>query len=180
MLGELTRLIDYYFVLGVGPEANQAEIKSAYRRAALANHPDRGGDAIKMKAINAAYEVLGDLERRAEYDQELARTWWAAQTWAQAANRRAAQPPPPPPPPPWVSGRWQAQTARRPPKPAPAPWRYWPVRLVLWLAVAVYCWLAYSFVLDGPWGLLALIPVSGWYVLGAAKVYDAAEDLFLR
>ena len=48
-------------VLGVGPGATWAEIKSAYRRLALQHHPDRpGGDAAMFRKIQAAYEVLED------------------------------------------------------------------------------------------------------------------------
>jgi hypothetical protein len=172
-------VIDYYYILGARPEASRAEIKAAYRQAALANHPDRGGDAAVMKRINAAYEVLSDPVRRAAYDRDLARAWGAAEMWAQSANRQAARPAPPPPPPPWATGKWQTQTSRRPPRPAPAPWRHWPVRCVLALLVALFCYLVYSAALSGPWGLLLMVPASGWYFIAAYWVYDKVDDLFL-
>lgn len=63
---------DYYEVLGVGKSASETEIKSAYRKLALRYHPDRNkesGSTEKFKEINAAYEVLGNSEKRKMYDQ---------------------------------------------------------------------------------------------------------------
>merc|ERR1712147_296242 len=64
---------DHYKVLGVAPSATPDEIKKAYRKAALSNHPDRNPDnkekaEQKIKEINAAYECLGDEKKRKEYD----------------------------------------------------------------------------------------------------------------
>lgn len=89
-------MIDYYFVLGLQSGASAAEIKQAYWRAARTHHPDMGGDHRKMQAVNAAFEVLSDPGRRAEYDQELARAWGRAEErarphgQAQSAPRRQA------------------------------------------------------------------------------------------
>lgn len=174
------RLVDHYYILGIQPKASAAEIKAAYRRAALTHHPDRGGDDGAMKRINAAYEVVGDPDRRAAYDRELARAWEAAQGWAEDANRMAAQPSTPPPRPPWATGKWPTQTTRRPPRPAPAPWRHWVVRSVGWAGVAGYGYLIYSAALAGPWGWVALALGSWWYAMAAWWVYDVADDLFLR
>ncbi len=64
---------DYYEVLGVARGASQEEIKKAFRRLARQYHPDANKDdpnaAEKFKEINEAYEVLGDPEKRARYDQ---------------------------------------------------------------------------------------------------------------
>ncbi len=64
---------EYYDLLGVSQEADQKEIKSAYRKLALKYHPDRNpGDSEaeeKFKEINEAYAVLGDEEKRAHYDR---------------------------------------------------------------------------------------------------------------
>jgi curved DNA-binding protein CbpA len=62
----------YYDVLGIGPGATQEEIRVAYRRQAWQHHPDRGGSPAFMVAINNAWDVLRDPERRADYDIELA------------------------------------------------------------------------------------------------------------
>ena len=64
---------DYYSVLGVGPEASAKEITRAYRKLARELHPDKNpGDTAaeeRFKAVSAAYDVLGDEARRAEYDE---------------------------------------------------------------------------------------------------------------
>lgn len=63
---------DYYKVLGVSPDADDKAIKSAYRRLARKYHPDvskEPGAEEKFKAANEANEVLGNKERRAEYDR---------------------------------------------------------------------------------------------------------------
>jgi curved DNA-binding protein len=64
---------DYYKILGVQKDANADEIKKAYRKLALKYHPDRNKDdknaEEKFKEINEAYQVLGDKEKRAHYDQ---------------------------------------------------------------------------------------------------------------
>lgn len=67
---------DYYETLGIEPGAGEAEIKTAYRRLARKYHPDvskEKGAEERFKAINEAYEVLRDKDKRAEYDQLRAR-----------------------------------------------------------------------------------------------------------
>ena len=61
---------DYYQTLGVNKTASQEEVKQAYRKLAHQHHPDKkGGDEKKFKEINEAYQILGNKEKRAQYDQ---------------------------------------------------------------------------------------------------------------
>jgi molecular chaperone DnaJ len=60
---------DYYKILGVSNGASEDEIKKAFRRLAHEHHPDKGGDPGKFKDVNEAYQVVGDKEKRAKYDQ---------------------------------------------------------------------------------------------------------------
>lgn len=91
---------DYYAALQVRPSASAEEIERAYRRLARANHPDllrgvsqgsrqRAEDALK--GINRAHRVLGDRERRREYDRQ--------RRGAAPATKATPQRPSPPRPP---------------------------------------------------------------------------------
>jgi curved DNA-binding protein len=60
--------MDYYSILGINRNATPEEIKKAYRRLAMANHPDRGGDEAKFKQITEAYEILSNSDKRSAYD----------------------------------------------------------------------------------------------------------------
>ncbi len=64
---------DYYQVLGVSADATQKDITKAYRKLARELHPDKNpGNTIaeeRFKEVSAAYDVLGDDERRKEYDE---------------------------------------------------------------------------------------------------------------
>jgi curved DNA-binding protein len=64
---------NYYAVLGVDKKASQDDIKKAYRKLAVKYHPDKNaGDKAaeaKFKEVAEAYEVLGDPEKRKQYDQ---------------------------------------------------------------------------------------------------------------
>ena len=72
--------MDYYRVLQVSRDASSAEIKAAYRKAALTCHPDRHAStgsadsqasmATKFAQITEAYETLSDVHRRRVYDRD--------------------------------------------------------------------------------------------------------------
>lgn len=59
----------YYQVLGVKKNATDAEIKKAYRKKAVKEHPDKGGDRAKWDDIDTAYKTLSDPQKRAAYDK---------------------------------------------------------------------------------------------------------------
>lgn len=83
---------DYYAVMGVSRDATQEEIKRAYRKLARKYHPDvsKEPDAeARFKELGEAYEVLGDPEKRAAYD-ELGSQWKAGEEFR--------------PPPDWQAG----------------------------------------------------------------------------
>lgn len=58
-----------YNTLGVSKDASQDEIRRAYKKLAVQNHPDKGGDENKFKEISAAYDILSDEQKRAQYNQ---------------------------------------------------------------------------------------------------------------
>ena len=65
----------YYEILGVTPQATDAELKKAFRALAMQYHPDRNqGDKQaeeRFKEVNEAYAVLSDPDKRAHYDLSL-------------------------------------------------------------------------------------------------------------
>ena len=61
---------DYYAVLGVSDTASQKDITKAYRKLARETHPDANpGSEDRFKEVSAAYDVIGDPEKRKEYDE---------------------------------------------------------------------------------------------------------------
>jgi len=65
--------VDFYRILGVSREASDDVIKKAYRKLVFEHHPDRHPNSKeaeeKIREINAAYEVIGDVEARRNYDR---------------------------------------------------------------------------------------------------------------
>jgi curved DNA-binding protein CbpA len=119
---------DPYKVLQVDPEAEDEVVHAAYRRLARKYHPDLAAGpeaAARMLAINAAWDLIGEPDRRAAFERERARRARpvradASEASAAPAQPRPAQPrpaqptraqptraqPPPPPPPETVSRDW--------------------------------------------------------------------------
>lgn len=87
-----------YVILGISPQASADEIKSAYRRCVREAHPDHNGTGEKFHAVQAAYALLSDPEKRARYDAQ--RRAWMAQIGAVEClhcghpNRLLRRPPP--------------------------------------------------------------------------------------
>jgi curved DNA-binding protein CbpA len=97
---------DLYTVLGLSPRATQEQIRRAYRTLMRQNHPDTrpAGDAAHGAAANstlqhliAAYAVLADPARRAEYDQRTTPGTRRVPTWVGPAVRLPYDPPGQPP-----------------------------------------------------------------------------------
>ncbi len=71
----MTGPVDHYLTLGVSDDATAGDLRAAYRALAQRLHPDRVADpskraeaAARMAAVNEAWHVLGDIDRRAAYD----------------------------------------------------------------------------------------------------------------
>ena len=79
---------DPYAELGVSPQATQAELKAAYRRLVKQHHPDAGGDPERILSLNAAWELLGDAERRRQFDRQRGSGWAQSPVDAVAEARR--------------------------------------------------------------------------------------------
>lgn len=79
-------VVTHYDLLGVEQTASATEVQQAYRRAAREAHPDRHGErsAPRMADINEAWRVLGNPDRRHDYDAmlDLTRSVIAASSWA--------------------------------------------------------------------------------------------------
>ncbi|KAG6810199.1 hypothetical protein H0H92_012934 [Tricholoma furcatifolium] len=81
MLKPSSHTVTFYDILGVRPSASEEEVRKAYRRKALETHPDKLDQTAteddkqraeeKFRDIREAFEVLGDAQRRKEYDAHL-------------------------------------------------------------------------------------------------------------
>lgn len=58
-----------YEILGISKSADENEIRKAYKKLCLTNHPDKGGSAEEFQKIQKAYEILSDSNKRSIYDQ---------------------------------------------------------------------------------------------------------------
>ncbi len=83
--GRVTGSSSHYDVLGIAPDADATVVRRAYLALARRHHPDSGGDAMVMRAVNEAWATLGDPAKRAVYDR-----------------RHRAPAPAPPTPPQWA------------------------------------------------------------------------------
>jgi DnaJ family protein A protein 2 len=59
---------NYYDILGVSKDASKDEIKKVFRKLAMENHPDKGGSKEKFQEIQEAYEILGNEDKRRDFD----------------------------------------------------------------------------------------------------------------
>ena len=62
---------NHYKILGVNENSTQEQIKKAFRKASLKNHPDRGGSKEEFQKINSAYQILSDPEKKRQYDNQM-------------------------------------------------------------------------------------------------------------
>jgi len=71
-------MADYYKILEIAPNADEKEIRAAYRRLAKQYHPDagEGSSAEAFRAVQEAYDVLGDPARKQAYDRDLSSESW--------------------------------------------------------------------------------------------------------
>lgn len=83
---------DHYEALGINRNANEEEIRKAYRRKAKENHPDSGGkgDIDAFHAAQEAYEELKDPNRRRAYDEELRREEHPGRFQRTSTSRRSS------------------------------------------------------------------------------------------
>ena len=90
----MAQFIDYYQTLGVDPSADDKQLKKAFRKLARKYHPDVAPDDAeaeqKFKAVNEAYAVLSDPEKRAKYDK-YGKDWEHAEAYEQARQQRGGQ-----------------------------------------------------------------------------------------
>ena len=85
--------IDYYKILGVDKTIPQKDVKKAYLKRAKQFHPDLHPNDPKAKAkfqaLNEAYEVINDPEKRRKYDQ-YGENWKEAEAYGRGAGRGGA------------------------------------------------------------------------------------------
>jgi curved DNA-binding protein len=91
----MPQFIDYYQTLGVDKSADEKQLKKAFRKLARKYHPDVAPDDAeaekKFKAINEAYAVLSDPDKRKKYDK-YGKDWEHAEAFEQARQQRGGNP----------------------------------------------------------------------------------------
>lgn len=145
---------DHYKVLGVPRTASALEVKRAYRDLAKRTHPDRNASdraAEIFHAVHAAYEVLGDPNRRGAYDHALAGYRPASPRPKSRSDRSSGD---------------RVTPAMEPPLPEPPRWAFVGLHLT-GLAFAILlvlgtAWLVLS--RDMNWSLLVLT-APGWFLV---------------
>lgn len=203
-------MIDYYFILEIGPDATGDQVKKAYRRAALKHHPDRGGDHRRMQTVNAAYEVLRDPELRQQYDEVWSKVWGMAaeqnRRTLDPQERPESQPESPKEQPadrPATNQRYQEQGQYGP------LFRQWQdhqqkarqargkkglsahasrvLTVVLAVSLMLWLWLGYRALQEGPWEVIGFFlishaywPAALWVSMAAAAVWEVLVDWITR
>ena len=85
---------DYYRVLGVSDTASQKDIRSAYRKLSRQYHPDANPDdqaaEERFKEVSAAYDVVGDAEKRKEYASASTTSATGATSWVGCSGAAVA------------------------------------------------------------------------------------------
>ena len=119
----------HYDVLGIAADADAAQIRAAYRRAARAHHPDTHGEASagRMAEVNHAWQVLQDSARRREYDRSLRGPSAGSRADVRLPDREPAVP--------FVEPRHNPLARYQ--DPPRFPWRFMGVMLVLGIAFVV-------------------------------------------
>ena len=87
---KISELPNYYEVFKIEKSSSTVDIKKAFRRMALKYHPDKGGDAEKMKLLNEAYRVLMDPEQRKQFDEDL-EFFVDEKDWAKKQEKKLAK-----------------------------------------------------------------------------------------
>lgn len=150
---------NYYQVLGLQPEAGEAEIREAYKRLAKQWHPDvnphKAEAEEKFKLINEAYSTLSDRTKRAYYDLSLFSTAFEEAIQQTPNTRRAPR---------------TQSTRRRPPispdwKPPTTYFYSWKTKLLTWLFLAT--------IIPAFFGL-----VVGWANYSSYRLKNEAEEAF--
>ena len=65
--------MSHYSTLGVAPSSTHEQIRAAYRSLVVKHHPDKGGDEKIFKAVQEAFDVVGDPAKRQAYNTALSK-----------------------------------------------------------------------------------------------------------